>query len=335
VLSGPGQKPSLPAAHEDVRPASRKSKWLPNRFDLGRLSAQEANLVFSPDVQVRNSSVVMKPEGSGWLFEGSRGKLEARGYPALQVESYRVRLQQGTVFITEARFRSGASGLITASGEIPGGGAPYTIRTEWQNVSLSDFLEGEWNKRVSGSVAGNAVTTGTPGGPSTVRGEFRLTDGVLEGVPVQTKIADFTRSPQFKRMPLHEVSGKFAHDGVTTEVREFVTESKGLMRLEGSCRIGQDGSLSGIFQVGVTPQTLQWLPGSQERVFTLARNGYLWTTLVVGGTRDQPTEDLSVRLGRAMGEQVIETGIEAIHQAPDRALEVIQKSLEVLTPLVP
>ena len=60
------------------------------------------------------------------------------------------------------------------------------------------------------------------------------------------------------------------------------------------------------FQVGVAPATLQWIPGSQERVFTVARGSYVWTTMRLTGPVDSPKEDLSGRLATAAGEAIVD-----------------------------
>jgi hypothetical protein len=115
-------------------------------------------------------------------------------------------------------------------------------------------------------------------------------------------------------------------------VTNFAAESRGLLRLEGSFDVF-GGAIDGQFQVGITPAALQWLPGSQERVFTVARGGYLWTPMRVTGPLDRPHEDLSGRLAVAAGGAVLETlektGRDAIETGTDAAKSV----LDLLNPL--
>jgi hypothetical protein len=136
-------------------------------------------------------------------------------------------------------------------------------------------------------------------------------------------------------MPLQEVSGDFTYERGILQIRNFSAESKGLLRIEGVATIGQRGELEGRFQLGVTAQTLQWLPGSRERVFTNSRNGYVWTELSVGGTLEKPTENLSARLATAMGTEVIEKGAGLIKETPAAAVEGVKGVLDILRPFVP
>jgi hypothetical protein len=88
-------------------------------------------------------------------------------------------------------------------------------------------------------------------------------------------------------------------------------------------------------RAGLTPQTLQWMPGSRERVFTERDGGYLWTDVELGGTLDQPTENLSRRLLVAGGEEVIESGARTIRESTETAVEGVRSVLDALLPLAP
>jgi hypothetical protein len=242
-------------------------------------------------------------------------------------------LQQGVLYVTEVDLRSGEGGRLAVTGEVGGPEGPFAIRLEWTGVDSAALLAPEWRERLSGKVSGDVDLTGREGREALAVGKFLLTEGTLVGLPMQREIATFTRSPQFERIPLHEVSGEFVVDGGRTVVRNFVAESKGLLRLEGEVRIGAGGELAGDFQIGVTPQTLQWLPGSQERVFTESRSGYRWTSLTVGGTVVRPTEDLSGRLAGATVDEAVAVGTRLLEEAPERARDAVGEVLDILAPL--
>ncbi len=322
-----------PGPMPDPQPPQRG--WLPNRFEIGRAVVQDANAAIGDQAQIRHTALTVQPEGSGWLFDGSGGRLEIAQRPPMDIDSFRLRLQQGVVYLTDASLRLGAAGLVTVSGEVGGATAPFDMQMEWQNVAVSDMLDPTWKDRLAGAFSGKARSVGRAAGPPLTTGNFLLVDGQLEGLPVQKQIAKFTRSPQFERMPLQQVSGDFTYDAGATTVRNFVAESQGLLRVEGECRIGADGSLAGRFRIGVTSQSLQWLPGSQEKVFVTAENGYLWTNIRLSGTTQNPQEDLSDRLKLAVGQQAIDTGVKLIKEAPSNATDAVNKALDILTPLIP
>jgi len=184
---------------------------------------------------------------------------------------------------------------------------------------------------VAGTLSGNAQLAA----PDVFKGTVILQDGRLENIPMLATVANFTQNPAFRRMPIQEMRGNFSRERGDWRISNFFAESKGLLRIEGSAVIGREGSLRGQFQIGVTAQTLQWLPGSRERVFKTARDGYLWTDLSVGGTIENPTENLSERLATAMGTEVIKRSSELIKNAPGTAVEGVRDVLDILRPLVP
>lgn len=324
-------EPSAEPAPSAPLPARRG--LLPNRFELGEIHAIEANVDLNGVGAVRKSALDARPDGRGWIVDAAGGTLAFAGRPPFDIDSVRLRVQEDAVYLTEARLRLGKGGEVFASGENTSAG--FDFQAEWKGVDAAGLMDSFWRKRVSGKVSGHAHATGKPGTQPVTAGDFFLSDGSLQGLPLQSSIATFTNSPQFERIPLHEVSGKFRNEAGSTDVTDFVMESRGLIRVEGRCREDAAGRLDGVFQVGVTSQTLRWLPGSREKVFTDSRAGYQWTSVRVTGTMQSPQEDLSPRLLRAAGEQVIEEGAKAIDQVPGNATDVLDKAVDILAPLIP
>ena len=300
---------------------------LPHRFELGVLKIGAANLAFD-GVKLSDSALTVRPDGSGWLFQGSGGELALPWPPALPITGFRVREQGGDYFLTEGNLRLGENGRITATGESSGGGK---LQISWEGVKTSDVLPGAWRRQLDGVLSGNALITF----PNRVTGTFQLQDGRLEEVPLLVTVADFTGNPAFRRMPIQKVSGDFSWENGLLKITNFSAESKGHLRVDGSMIIGAKGPIDGTFQIGVSPQTLQWLPGSRTRVFTDSRGGYVWTEVKVGGTLDFPTENLSPRLAAAMGDEVIQQGTNLINATPGAAVEGVRGVLDILRPIVP
>jgi len=262
------------------------------------------------------------------LFQGSGGELRLPWPPALAISRFRARKHGGDFYLTEGNLRLGENGKVSVSGDSSGGGK---LQVNWEGVKTADVLSGEWKKRLEGILSGNALITF----PDRASGAFQLRDGRLENVPLLGTVAEFTGNPAFRRMPLQEISGDFTRENGLLHIKNFAAESKGLLRLEGEATIGQRGELEGHFRIGVTPQTLHWLPGSRERVFVTARSGYIWTDLKVGGTLEHPTENLTPRLATAMGSAVINEGTGLIKDVSPAAAEGVKGVLDMLRPLVP
>ncbi len=83
-------------------------------------------------------------------------------------------------------------------------------------------------------------------------------------------------------------------EGPTVEIRNISVEDKGKFRIEGLVSV-RNKSLGGAIQLGVAREYLEWLPQAEE-VFTKQRGGYLWTTVGLSGTIEEPQQDLSPRI---------------------------------------
>lgn len=328
-LQGKFTTPAIPEEASSASPRSnpRPASWLPKRFELGQANVTDADLSFG-DFTASRLAVVVRPDGNGWLLSGSGGTLQAPRLPELKILQARARVQGGDFFLSAAELQLGESGKVSASGTSTEGGS---LLVTWDGVNVADVLDPGWKKRLAGVLSGTATWKAA----NRAGGEFALRDGRIEDVPVLGLIGDFTGNPSFRRMPIQEMTGKFTYENGILEVTGFSAESKGLFRIEGSSRIGPGNALEGHFEVGVTPQTLQWLPGSRERVFRTAKDGYLWTNVTVGGTIQNPTEDLSARLAAAMAGELIEKGAGVLQNAPGNAVEGVKSVLDILRPLVP
>jgi hypothetical protein len=312
--------------------------WLPKRFELGRLQVGKARLEFlgsdgSSVVTLVDSTLRVEPNGDGWAINGNGGTLTLPALPTMNVMSYRTRIQGGTFFLTDAELRLGDMGRISASGEFSD---RSDLHVQWEQVDVEPFLNEEWKKRISGVMAGTADLNWPSSGlaDGTITGKFRMTDGLVQNVSTLEEVAKFTGAPQFRRMPVQEFSGDYRWFKGDLTLTNLVLESKGLLRVEGTCLIAADGTVDGQLRVGVTPQSLQWLPGSRERVFTVSQNGYLWTNVRLGGTVQNLNEDLSARLVKAARDEVIQQGVRTIEKLPEATKEGVKDVLNILTPLV-
>jgi hypothetical protein len=319
-------------------PRSGIASWLPSRFEVGELDIGRARLHFRSQrgleiASLRDAALDIYPDGKGWAIDGKGGLLSVSKLPSLKVVSFRSRTQGDVFFLTNGEFRLGEAGKISASGEF---GDNSKLRVEWSQVDVDPFLEEPWRSRLSGVLAGTASIEWPESGISAGKavGNFRLTDGVAENIEMLDQVATFTGAPQFRRMPLQEFSGNYEWTRNLLKITNLVAESKGLLRLEGACTIAEGGRLDGSLRVGVTPQTLQWLPGSRERVFTVAHNGYLWTDVRIGGSLQNPQEDLSSRLAAAVRDETIYQGRRLIEDIPSAAKDGAKGVIDSLAPLI-
>jgi hypothetical protein len=325
--NAPAAGPGAPAL-----PRHGIASLLPTRFEVGQVDVAQGHLLFRSAegieiASLRNSSLQLRPDGAGWRIDGSGGSLAISKAPALDVVTFRSRVQGDVFFLTDAQFRLGDTGRISASGEFS---KDSKLRVEWSQVDVVPFLDPTWRSRLSGKWGGTAFLEWPESGITTGKatGTFRLTDGLAENIELLDRVAAFTGAPQFRRMSLQELSGNYEWTKGSLQITNLVAESKGLLRLEGSCVITDAGGITGALRVGVTPQTLQWIPGSRERVFTVAQNGYVWTDIKISGSLKDLREDLTPRLVAAMQDETIHQGTRIIRELPNAAREGAQGALD-------
>ncbi|MEO6052914.1 MAG: hypothetical protein ABIP97_02785 [Chthoniobacterales bacterium] len=344
VFGTPTQNPVPAAKPEFVIPVKKPAAWtafLPQRFEVERVVVGDGNFSWGSGGlgtgAVQGTAITATPGSNGWNINAKNGKLLMKQFPDLLIDSAKLRSQRGTFYISDAQMRTADNGAVQASGERDSDGA-LQLKIQWQKVLVQSLLQDPWNTHLTGLLQGTANLQSRADAPPIIDGDFTLTEGLLQGIPLQEKIATFTRVPEYQRLPIQQLSGNYHIQAGSIAFTNLVLESKGLLRVEGTCLIQKDGSLGGTLRVGVTSQSLQWLPGSQARVFTVSKNGYLWTDVQLSGTIQNPRENLSARLLTAATGEIIDTGINAgksLLQSPSNAEDTIKKAQGILKQLVP
>ncbi len=328
-VSGPRlDLPGAPAGPREKASANR-SGWLPDRVEIGAATIREAQLTWDGG-GLRGTALQLKPHDGGWDIEGAGGTIAHGLLPPLTVQRLDLAWRAPSLFVKGAEFRQGDSGSVTADGEIDFD-RRLDLRAVLRNVALTPWLAGDWRARLHGDASGEVTIRSVlplRGAPE-ITGHLSLANGQLEALPMLNEIAAFTRTEQFRKLTLTRASGDFTHAGPKLAVRNFIAESEGLIRIEGAFAI-ENGHIDGAFQVGVTPSSLQWLPGSQARVFTEARGGYLWAPMRLAGPLNSPTEDLTPRLAAAAGNEVIEQVGGAVKDATKTMKDAAKSALDLL-----
>ena len=334
-LDGPRAKlpEDAPAAPTGTPPPS--GGWLPNRVEIASAVVRDANLTWAGG-GLRHGVISATPEGNAWKIAGQGGKVQHAGLPELDVQALALRYRAPSLFINSAEFRQGGIGTVKATGEI-NFAERLDLQVAIKDVNLTPFLAEDWRVRLKGQLSGDlAIRSLLPlpaGGPE-ITGALSLARGELTALPVLDKIAVFTRYEQFRKFNLSRCSGDFRQAGKKLRVTKFLAESEGLIRIEGEFTI-ENSQIDGTFQVGVTPNSLALIPGSQEKVFLEARGGYVWTSLRLTGPVNRPNEDLTARLATALGETVIEKVTDAVKDPVKKLPDLIKDGLNLLPGLVP
>lgn len=306
--------------------------WLPNRVEIANASVRDVNLLWAGG-GVRRVNVVANQRDGAWEIAGNGGRIEHGKLPGTEIVSARLLYREPTLFVQSAEFHQGASGTVSAEGEIRFGDQ-VDLRAKLADIDIAPFLNDDWRLRLHGKLSGDVRIEGAmpSSQPPVISGTLALNSGQIEALPVLNEIADFTMLQRYRRLTLSKASADFRQENGTLRATNFVLESVGLMRVEGAFTV-KNGIIDGVFQVGVAASSLALVPGAQERVFTETRGGYVWTPMHLQGPIDGPGEDLSPRLMAAAKGAVIEKVESTVQGAIETGRDVIKGTLDRLMPL--
>jgi hypothetical protein len=131
----------------------------------------------------------------------------------------------------------------------------------------------------------------------------------VSGLPFLHTLSNVTGKKSIEQLALNECAAELEWKSPLVEIKNIAVEDKGKFRIEGAITI-REKSLGGAIRLGLAREYLEWLPHPEE-VFPTEKAGYLWTTVHLSGTIDQPQQDLSPRI------------IEALKESPGAFLQLI------------
>jgi hypothetical protein len=169
----------------------------------------------------------------------------------------------------------------------------------FSDIPVDPWIPKGWAKVIKGRASGDVAWKGADMKmeSSSGWGEFRVEEGRVAGAQLLEDVASLIGKP-IEQVSLSRFSLRFEWKYPRVQIKEMDIEAEGVFRLQGSATLNKN-RLSGEVQLGVTPGYLEWLPKAQ-RIFTRQRDGYLWTTVQLGGTTDDPQEDLSPRVAQLL-----------------------------------
>lgn len=264
----------------------------------------------------------------------SGGTLQTPFQAPQQAEAIKLDLVKATLRVTDeqiqlsdAALRWKQSSEATLRGSLKFESGAWQTFAHVQAVPLDEFLNAWWKQRLSGKIKGDLEFSGSRHMPVAWKADAVLENGVLQGLPVLEKLATYTHAERFKRLVLDLCQASFQPEGEALRVDKVIVQSNGLLRIEGSM-ILRGNHMEGDFMVGVTPETLKWIPGAESLVFTQTNPngppGLLWTRVRVTGPIDAPQEDLTSRLlGGAGMSLLFDTPGKVVNQGAEALLKPV------------
>lgn len=282
--------------------------FLPDRVYLRRVWSEPADVTW----RFRNEKggffgtrLLITPHGRDFVYQANGGTLKSALIPDLPLRETRLLITKKLLTLYALELAAGPEGDGTLHAEgTAGTGEDKSVdfKVRFDQLPIRAWLPASWKDQVAGTAAGDVRWKGKKPKLETasVQGELRVLDGRVRGLPFLQELASITGKKSIEELELNECSAEVHWENPTLEIRKIAVEDKGKFRIEGLVSV-REKSLGGAIQLGVAREYLEWLPQPEE-VFTKERGGYLWTTVHLSGTVEQPQQDLSPRIIEALKE---------------------------------
>jgi hypothetical protein len=299
-----------------IEPTIKSKSWLekqlPEKAELSDLKVLRADARVQSEMGellVSEARVELGKEDYGYsaLVEKANLALPLPIVKTARLESMKLRSLNERVVVDFAEMAIMDSGRLELDGEVDYSGADldYEVNGWLTGLRCADLVNEDWKQRLNGKVESKFTAQPDLNGELEVRGNVTIRDGVLTALPVLDTIAAYTAVRDFKTLRFSEFRCDYLRKGTLMRLSNIYLHCNGLMRIEGDFDL-RDEMISGVFQVGLNPGTLGHIPGAEDKVFTPGKEGMSWTTVKVGGTLDNVTEDLSDRMIAAAGQRLFE-----------------------------
>lgn len=276
--------------------------FLPNRVFLNHIEAERSDITWrfrGEHAGFFGTQLLITPHGPDFDYVANGGTLKMALIPDLYLRRAHVLITKTLLTIYDLGLAPDErnEGVIRGQGTAGiGKNKSVDFKAAFDRVPIHPWLPVKWKEHLSGSAFGDIHWTGE--NPklesSSGQGSLRVHDGRIDNFPLLEKLAELAQEKSFGHLELNDCSFSFAWRYPRIDIKDLAIEDKGKLRIEGAISM-DDRSLGGTIQLGLARKYLDWLPNPEE-VFNRQRNGYLWTTVHLSGTIDEPKQDLSSRI---------------------------------------
>jgi hypothetical protein len=276
--------------------------FLPNRVHLQRVWSEPADVTW----RFRNEKggffgtrLLITPHGRDFEYQANGGTMKLALIPDLPLRHTHLLITKKLLTVYNLDLAAGPEndGVVHGEGTAgTGDDKSVDFKVSFDKLPIREWLPVSWKNHVAGAAAGDVHWSGKNPKLETalVEGSLRVQDGRVHGLPFLQKLAAITGKKSIEELELNACSAELHWENPTLEIRKIAVEDKGKFRIEGLVSVRKK-SLGGALQLGVAREYLEWLPRAEE-VFPTERGGYLWTTVHLSGTIEQPQQDLSPRI---------------------------------------
>jgi hypothetical protein len=278
------------------------SIFLPNRVILKRIESDAANLTWrlrGERAGFFGTRLVVTPNGPDFEYRATGGTLKMAIVPDLYLRVAHLLITRTlfTLYEIDLAPNAQSDGSIRGHGNAGiGDDKSVDLKATFDRLPIRAWLPAKWKDHFNGNAFGEVHWTGeNPKLESSVgEGGLRVRNGRIDNLPMLEKLAELAQKKSFEHLELNDCSLSFTWRYPKIDITDIAIEEKGKFRVEGAISIDRRW-LRGAVNLGLTRQDLNWLPNPEE-VFNRQRSGYLWTTVHLSGTIDEPKQDLSPRI---------------------------------------
>lgn len=322
----PGDKPGLAPVETPAAPAGGPAS--PDLFKDVQVGIVEIRSVRCPasaasagwGVQGLQVSVQPTKQRTEFSLKGGEITTPFPWVGSLQLGSAKGSYSNPTIFLTALDAKSLTGGTVQLSGEYTPGSIPRGQgRVTWDRWSIPGGKIGVGLFEIPARMSGEFVLQELrPGGP-VGQGQVRLVDARLEPGPGSETILGLlgalTGEPRLRGCPLTTAKARWSMQPGIYDVTQILAEAPGLLRASGQVKV-TGNNLAGRVFLGLERNLgskVNSLTGGE--CFRREEDGYLYETIQLSGTLDNPQNDLKAKLSSAIARTAVRTGAQILEKA--------------------
>ena len=308
--------------------------WLPRAYTLHSLSIEDvdASLLSSNGVfTLRGCRADLQRTSqwnqTQWHLQSGRLQLPNATLPTLELHRASIVHQGSELYLSDSDWRVFDSASLQLFGEAHMSEGKWSLDGKLKDLNCTNLLPEDWKQKLSGKLDFEfhvIKSTDTP----QLSGQVQLRQGRLTALPILDTLAAYADTQRLRSIAFDQAESDVSWSPGEIRLRRIQIHSDGLLRIEGSLDLRRKSDsgpyeLSGALRLGLSPGLLSQIPGAEEDVFSPGERGLIWTPVSIGGTTDDPTEDLSARLFAAASQRML-------NNLPKLGIETLQRGSHLL-----
>jgi len=302
VQSGEIEIQIYEANPEVVAPKPWFAIFLPNRVFLKHIESERSDITWQfrgERAGFFGTQLLITPHGPDFEYVATGGKLKMALIPDLDLGRLHILITKTrlTIYDVDVTSDSHSDESIHAQGNADiGEHKSVDLKAMFDRIPVRAWLSAKWKRSLSGNASGEVHWTGENPKLESSSGEgaLRVRNGRIENLPVLEKLSELAQNKSFEHLELNDCSLDFSWRYPKIDIKNIQLEERGKFRIDGTMSI-ERRALRGTITLGLARRYLDWLPNPEE-VFNRQQGAYLWTTVHLSGTIDEPKQDLSPRI---------------------------------------